>query len=98
MSLYHTLLLSALVSAVALVVLVEAFGRNEVRCRVICSNRDSEECKICNNRIPMRFGKRSLVGHNAYLYDLAEFGKPEVRLLALVPDRGDSDDSYSDEK
>lgn len=70
---------------------------------VICSNRDSEECRMCNNRIPMRFGKRGGAPKgSAYLYNLRKASKPDVRVLAVIPGQDDSEDQsdevYSDEK
>ncbi|KAG8195135.1 hypothetical protein JTE90_013607 [Oedothorax gibbosus] len=66
------------------------FSRNEARCAVVCMNKGSEECRMCNTRIPMRFGKRNYRAMPApagYLYDLDKMEKPQqpdVRFLALV--------------
>ncbi|GIX97604.1 hypothetical protein CEXT_691381 [Caerostris extrusa] len=60
MGLHYTLIFSLIaIASIWYVAEASRFGRNEARCAVVCSNKDSEECRICNTRIPMRFGKRS---------------------------------------
>lgn len=107
MALCSTLFLCSLIYVAALYTMeATRLGRNEARCLVICSSRESEECRVCSSRIPMRFGKR--VGKqqrkgSTYLYNLKDVEKPEdVRLLALVSSptefEDDNDDDYNDEK
>ncbi|GIY21039.1 uncharacterized protein CDAR_42051 [Caerostris darwini] len=99
MGLHYTLIFSLIaIASIWYVAEASRFGRNEARCAVVCSNKDSEECRICNTRIPMRFGKRSgdMSSPVAYLYDLEKMPKPNIRILALIG-RGDLDSSYSEE-
>ncbi|GFT95950.1 uncharacterized protein NPIL_285771 [Nephila pilipes] len=98
---YHTLIFSLLaIASIWYIVGASRFGRNEARCAVVCSNKDSEECRICNTRIPMRFGKRNggMPSPVAYLYDLQTMPKPDVKILALIGRGDDLDSSYSEEK
>ncbi|KAF8767732.1 hypothetical protein HNY73_020638 [Argiope bruennichi] len=100
MSLYHALIFS-LMAIASICCMVEAlrFGRNEMRCSALCMDKDSDDCKTCQNRTPMRFGKRSedLSSPVGYLYELERKAKPEFRILALIKER-EFDSSYSDEK
>ncbi len=87
----HAFVLCVLVCSVA----TTRFGRNEARCLVFCGGRDSEECRTCNSRIPMRFGKRS--ARIPHLFDLGK--EPDVRLLAIIAGQSeDSDESYNEDK
>lgn len=107
MALCSTLFLCSLIYVAALYT-VEAtrLGRNDARCLIVCSSRDSEECRVCSGRIPMRFGKRNGKQQrkvSTFLYNLKDLEKPEdVKLLAFVPSHadfeGDNDDDYNDEK
>lgn len=107
MALCSTLFLCSLIY-VATLYTMEAtrLGRNDARCLIVCSTRDSKECRVCSGRIPMRFGKRfgkQQRKMSTYLYNLKDVEKPEdVRLLALVPSQDsledDNDDDYNDEK
>ncbi|KFM69177.1 hypothetical protein X975_07890, partial [Stegodyphus mimosarum] len=97
MTLYHVVLLCSLFS-VQLLVEASRFGRNDPRCSVLCANsKSSDECRLCNTRIPMRFGKRSpdLPTHD-YYYDLEENRKPNFHILAVITGN-DPDASYNEE-
>ncbi|CAL1272512.1 unnamed protein product [Larinioides sclopetarius] len=101
MNLYHSLIFTLMaIASICYMVETLRFGRNEMRCAALCMDKGGDDCKTCQNRTPMRFGKRSedLPSPMGYLYELERKAKPEFRILALIREKEEADSSYSEEK